>query len=88
MNVTLKLPNDLIREARHRAVNQSQSLSAWLTSLVRRELADASAIEGKNPRTWIEAFSGDAEGEFSDCDFPLEDRKSIPNREFHFEDEA
>lgn len=88
MNVTLKLPSDIIREARHRAVNQSQSLSAWLASLVRRELADTSAVEEKKPRTWIDAFSGDADDEFSDRDFPLEDRKNIPHREFHFEDEA
>ena len=30
MNVTLKLPDDLVREARLRAVHDSKSLSAWM----------------------------------------------------------
>ena len=38
MNVTLKLPDDLCREARHRAVDESKSLSAWIASLVAREV--------------------------------------------------
>jgi len=36
MNVTLKLPDELCREARHRAVDESKSLSAWVTDLVAR----------------------------------------------------
>ena len=38
MNVTLKLPDDLCREARHRAVDESKSLSAWIADLVVAQL--------------------------------------------------
>ena len=38
MNVTLKLPDDLCREARHRAVDESKSLSAWIADVVAREV--------------------------------------------------
>ena len=37
------------------------------------------------PRSWIDAFSGDADDEFLERDFPLVDRKSLPIREFAFE---
>ncbi len=85
MNVTLKLPDDLCREARHRAVDESKSLSAWVAALVERALVDP-ARQRDEPKTWMEAFSGDEDDEFLDRDFPLEDRKTIPNREFSFED--
>ena len=39
MNVTLKLPADLLSEARHRAIARSQSLSQWLAGLLRQEIA-------------------------------------------------
>lgn len=38
MNVTLKLPDDLCREARHRAVDESKSLSVWIADLVAAKL--------------------------------------------------
>ena len=37
------------------------------------------------PRFWIDAFSGDADDEFLARDFPLEDRKTMPVREFSFQ---
>ena len=41
------------------------------------------------PRSWIDAFSGEADDEFLERDFPQEDRQTIPNREFSFRpDEA
>lgn len=39
MNVTIKLPDELIHEARHRAVARSQSLSQWVAELMRVEIA-------------------------------------------------
>jgi hypothetical protein len=33
-NVTLRLDESIIREAKHAAVEQDQSLSEWLTSLI------------------------------------------------------
>lgn len=85
MNVTLKLPNDLVREARHRAVNQSQSLSAWLASLVRRELA-APPAETEKPKTLAEAMRVPGMPDsFYEKEFPLPDRKQTKHRKFTFE---
>ncbi len=39
MNVTLKLENELCREARHKAVDVGMSLSGWITELLKRELS-------------------------------------------------
>jgi hypothetical protein len=80
MNVTLKLPDDLCRAAKHRAVDQSKSLSQWMADLVRRELGKTEKNSPK-PRTWMDAFSGDADDGFLDRDFPLPDRKSLKARE-------
>ncbi len=83
MNVTLKLPSDIIQEARHRAVNQSQSLSAWLTSLVRRELAEG---ELKKHVSLAEAMqTPDMPDWFYEKDFPLPDRKETKHRAYIFE---
>lgn len=85
MNVTLKLPDDLVREARHRAVNQSQSLSAWMASLVQRELA-APPQATEEPKSLMEAMRiPDAPDWFYEKDFPLPDRKQTKHREFSFE---
>lgn len=85
MNVTLKLPDELVREARHRAVNQSQSLSAWMASLVRRELA-APADETERPMTLAEAMRVPGMPDsFYEKEFPLPDRKDTKHREFTFE---
>jgi hypothetical protein len=71
MNVTLKLPDDLVREARHRAVNQSQSLSAWMAGLVHRELA-APPPAKEEPKSLVEALRlPDAPDWFYEKDFPL-----------------
>ncbi len=85
MNVTLKLPDDLVREARHCAVNEGQSLSAWLASLVRRELA-APPAGPEEPKTLAEAMRVPGMPDwFYEKEFPLEDRKNIKHREFTFE---
>lgn len=39
MNVTLKLEDDLCKEARHKAVDAGMSLSGWITELLKRELS-------------------------------------------------
>jgi hypothetical protein len=87
MNVTVKLPDDLVREARLRAVRDSKSLSAWLGDLVRRELAAESTATMDEPKSWIEALtvSGMPE-DFYEKDFPLPDRKEdISHRDIAFE---
>ena len=85
MNVTLKLPDDLVREARHRAVNQSKSLSAWMAALVRRELAEPT-FSSHEPQSLADALRlPDAPDWFYEKDFPLPDRKETKHREFTFE---
>ena len=83
MNVTLKLPDELVRNARHLAVVENTSLSAIVTELLRLKLK-ASAQSKDTPQSGIDAFSSDPDDAFLDRDFPLEDRKAIPNREFSF----
>ena len=39
MNVTIKLSEELVNEARHRAVARSQSLSQWVADLMGKEIA-------------------------------------------------
>ena len=85
MNVTLKLPDELCKAARHLAVDDSKSLSAWTAELMRREI-EARAAKPEKPKTWMDAFSGDENDPYLDRDFPLEDRKSMTIREFNFED--
>lgn len=85
MNVTLKLPDDLVRELRHRAVNAGQSLSAWMAALARRELATLPADEEKS-LSLVEAMRVPGMPKsFYEKDFPLQDRKDIKHREFSFE---
>lgn len=48
MNVTVKLDDQLVRAARHRAVDSGVSLSGWLASLIEREV---SAKTTENPRS-------------------------------------
>ena len=86
MNVTLKLPDDLCREAKHRAIDESKSLSAWVAGLLERELkltGEPKPIAGslidkltlKHAPTW-----------FYEREFPLEDRRAGKVSDFSFED--
>ncbi len=86
VNVTLKLPDVLCREAKHRAIDESKSLSAWVAGLVERELA-AGKEPSPQPRTLIEALSlKDAPAWFYMREFILEDRSAGKVREFSFEE--
>ena len=85
MNVTLRLPDDVVRQPRIRAAHDSQSLSTWMADLVRRELAQTTSAEQK-PKTLIEALTVPVTPEsFYEKDFPLPDRKETKHREFTFE---
>ena len=78
MNVTLKLPDELCKEARHRAVDESKSLSAWLADLVRRELEPKPKAR---KRTLAELLGDPAT---ADKDFELPERKRETEREIDF----
>jgi hypothetical protein len=72
MNVSLELPDDLGREARHRALDASKSLSAWITDLVVREVRPG---QERAHAPLLEALGDEslAEGEL-----PLPDRRQQP----------
>ncbi|HSP41692.1 MAG TPA: hypothetical protein VLO11_02375 [Luteolibacter sp.] len=87
MNVTLKLPDEIVREARIRAVHDSKSLSAWMAELVLRELAsESNPTEPEAPKSLFEAMRVAGMPEwFYEKDFPLPDRKQTKHREFSFD---
>jgi hypothetical protein len=86
MNVTLKISDALCRRARHRAVDESKSLSAWVASLLERELNRSSGASEK-AKSMIEAATlHDVSEWFYDKDFVVEDRKQGKVRHFTFED--
>lgn len=53
MNVTVKLPDALYTEARHRAVDEGLSLSAWLARLIEREAGLPVLPASDNILDWI-----------------------------------
>jgi post-segregation antitoxin (ccd killing protein) len=40
VNVTISLPDDLVKQARHRAVDQGLSLSRYVAAVLEKELGD------------------------------------------------
>ncbi len=85
VNVTVKLPDALCRAARHRAVDDDQSLSAWLAALIEREINGSSSDANGEAKTWMEAMHvpGMPE-EFYEKELPLEGRRKMKAREFEF----
>ncbi len=89
MNVTLKLPDEVVRQARIRAVHHSKSLSAWMSDLVLRELGSVSdSTEPGTSPSLFEAMQVPGMPDwFYEKEFPLPDRKAEKEREFQFEPE-
>ena len=86
MNVTLKLPDERCKAARHLAVDESKCLSAWMVELLRREV-EARTSKSERPKTWMDAMSVDGAPDwFYEKEFPLEDRKAMKIREFDFDE--
>ena len=77
MNVTLKLPDDLCREARHRAVDESKSLSAWIADLVAAKVRQPAPV----PSTLLHALGDES---LADGDFELPERRLQPRRPVKF----
>jgi hypothetical protein len=85
MNVTLKIPDELGKAAKHRAVDESTSLSKWVASLVERELSQATSPR----KSLIDIIAQtDIPPEHQGKQLPLEDRRAGKVREFSFYDEA
>jgi hypothetical protein len=80
MNVTLKLPEELCRAARHRAVDESKSLSSWVADLVARELGRAGTAAAKR-RSPLAALADDLYG---DRGIPVSPRRAKHARKVHF----
>ncbi len=43
-NVTLRMDDDLLQKLKHRAVDERMSVSAWATSVLRRQVEQDTAI--------------------------------------------
>lgn len=85
MNVTLKLPDELCKLAKHRAIDESKSLSKWIAEIVEKEISKPPQNSGH--KSWMEAMKVEGAPDwFYEKEFPLEDRKAIKEREFEFED--
>lgn len=85
MNVTLKLPDDLCKRARHRAVDESKSLSAWVADLVARELERPP--ESPEAKSLADAFTlQEAPAWFYEKAFLSERRENLKVRDFSFEE--
>jgi len=57
VNVTIKLSDQLCRDALHRAADAGRSLSGWVEELIRRELGRP---QPKVPQTLLEALGNEA----------------------------
>jgi hypothetical protein len=83
MNVTLKLPDEVVREARHLAIDENTSLSALVAGLLEERIRRQSA---QPHQTLREALTlPDAPDWFYEKDLPLPDRRETKHREFSFE---
>ena len=84
MNVTMKVPDELCKAARQRAVDAEKSSSANVAELLARDL-EKPVEKSPRPKTWMDAFSGDKDDRYQETDFSLEDRKAMKIKEFDFE---
>ena len=84
MNVTLKLPDELCKAARHRAIDESKSLSAWVAVQLERILAEPAPDRKKRLIDLI--GQNDIPEEHQGKELPLEDRKMLRARAFSFEE--
>lgn len=83
MNITLKLPDETVREARHLAIDENTSLSVLVAQLLEERLKQRAA---RPPQTLAEALRlPDAPDWFYEKEFPLPDRSESKHREFSFE---
>lgn len=56
-NITLKLDSDLLNRVKHLAVDEDKSLSAWVSELICKEVAQIDAFE-QNRRQALAALEG------------------------------
>ncbi len=76
MNVTIKINDDLIKQARHEAVDDGLSLSGWVAQLITEKLSDKAPT-----KSLLEAIGNENLAEL-DMDFQ---RSQSTSRELTFE---
>ena len=74
--MTIKLKDELCREARHRAVDCGVSLSGWIADVVRWELRQERVVNGS-----LLDVLGDPDSRDRDVEFPR-DESGVRNVEF------
>jgi hypothetical protein len=85
MNVTLKLPDELTKEARHLALDEGKSLSALVADLLAQRLAKTTS-RGTKRMSLAEAMAvPGAPDWFYEKELPLPDRKADKERDFAFD---
>lgn len=87
MNVTVKLPDDLVREARHLALDEKTSLSALVCDLLTTKLKERKTTLPKAPDLATSLLLPEEPDWFAKTGFPLENRDVVPLRgtPFRFE---
>jgi len=85
MNVTLKLPDEMVREARHLALDENKSLSGLVFDLLDARLKERTGRQEATPSLIETLMLPDAPEWFYEKDFPLPDRKEdLSHREIDF----
>ncbi|TVP79239.1 MAG: hypothetical protein EA353_06550 [Puniceicoccaceae bacterium] len=77
MNVTLKIDDELCRQARHRAVDANMSLSAWVAEVLKNAV-----YEAETPNQTMVDLIGDDDGRGFEEFLP--DRKADLERPIEF----
>ncbi|NBB78953.1 MAG: hypothetical protein GVY36_05835 [Verrucomicrobia bacterium] len=77
MNVTLKIDDELCRQARHRAVDANMSLSAWVAELLKNAVQEADTSN----QTMVDLIGDDDGRGFEEF---LPDRKADLDRPIEF----
>lgn len=77
MNVTIKIDDDLCKQARHKAVDADLSLSSWVASIIEKELSSAE----DSGKTMIELIGMEDDRDLMDF---IPDRKDAIERPIEF----
>jgi hypothetical protein len=87
MNVTLKLPDELVREARHEAIDENISLSVLVKGLLEERIKKKKSSPQKAPNLAESLLLPEEPEWFAQTGFPLLNRDVVPLRAtpFRFE---
>ena len=88
MNVTLKLPDELVRQARHLAIDENTSLSALVGALLDDKIRRKNSKRGESLDLAQSLLLPEEPEWFKQTGFPVIDR-NVPSRStpFEFEDD-